>query len=191
VRAGWPDRPLKLYGAGSDSGTFDYFTDAINGKEKACRGDYTASEDDNVLVQGVARDINALGFFGLAYYQENRTRLKALTVDDGDSGNGAGPMAPTFENVVKGTYQPLARPIFIYVNKKAADRPEVRSFVDFYLQNAARLVKEVGYVPLPQQIYKLASTRFAHRKTGSVFKEGGSAVGVRLADVLRLESSGR
>lgn len=188
VRAGWPDRPLRLFGAGADSGTFDYFTDAINGKEKACRGDFTASEDDNVLVQGVARNVDALGFFGLAYYLENRDKLRALPIDDGNPANGAGPIPPSPETVINGTYQPLSRPIFIYVSRKAADRPEVSAFVDFYLSNAPKLVKEVGYVPLPAQVYNLAKQRYARRVTGSVFKEGGSVVGVKLADVLRLES---
>lgn len=184
VRPNWPDRPIKLYGAGSDSGTFDYFTDAVNGKEKACRGDYTASEDDNVLVNGVARDPGALGFFGLAYYLENRSKLKAVKIDDGDSSNGAGPVGPSLETVVKGTYQPLARPIFIYVKQQSANRPEVKGFVDFYLANAAALVKEVGYVPLPASTYKKAQARWQKRTTGSVFKEGGSTVGVELEKVL-------
>jgi phosphate transport system substrate-binding protein len=187
IRAGWPNTPFKLYGAGSDSGTFDYFTDAINGKEKACRGDYTASEDDNVLVQGVSRDPNALGFFGLAYYVENRDKLKVVPVDDGKPENGGGAVVPSVKSVVDGTYQPLSRPLFIYVSRKGADRPEVKAFVDFYLAHAAALVKEVGYVPLQGQVYKLAARRFAARKTGSVFNEGGAVVGVRLADVLKRE----
>lgn len=184
VRPNWPDRPIKLYGAGADSGTFDYFTDAINGKEKACRGDYTASEDDNVLVNGVSRDPNALGFFGLAYYLENRAKLKAVLIDDGDATNGAGGVAPSIQTVIKGTYQPLARPIFIYVKQQSATRADVRAFVDFYLANAASLVKEVGYVPLPASTYKKAQARWQKRTTGSVFKEGGSTVGVELEKVL-------
>jgi len=184
VRPNWPDRPIKLYGAGADSGTFDYFTDAINGKEKACRGDYTASEDDNVLVNGVSRDPNALGFFGLAYYLENKAKLKAVRIDDGDTSNGAGAVGPSIETVIKGTYQPLARPIFIYVKQQSATRVEVRAFVDFYLANAASLVKEVGYVPLPASTYKKAQARWQKRTTGSVFKEGGSTVGVELEKVL-------
>jgi phosphate transport system substrate-binding protein len=191
VRPGWPDRPLKLFGAGSDSGTFDYFTDAINGKEKACRGDYTPSEDDNVLVQGVSRDVNALGFFGLAYYLENRGRLKALAVDDENPANGAGPQVPSVQNVIKGVYQPLSRPLFIYVSRKSVARPEVRAFVEFYLANAPRLVGEVGYVPLQPQVYQLARSRFQRRVVGSVFGEGGSQVGVRLEDLLRREARSR
>ncbi len=174
VRAGWPDRPLKLYGAGSDSGTFDYFTDAINGKEKACRGDYTGSEDDNVLVQGVSRDPNAMGFFGVAYYEENKGKLRAVPIDDEKSENGVGPQMPTLKNVIAGSYQPLARPIFIYVRRSSADRPEVKAFV----------VKEVDYIPLEAKTYKKAQARWAKRTTGSVFKEGGSVVGVKLHDVL-------
>jgi phosphate transport system substrate-binding protein len=118
IRPSWPSQPIKLYGPGADSGTFDYFTDAINGKEKASRGDYTASEDDNVLVQGVSRDQYALGYFGLAYYLENQGKLKAVKVDDGNPGNGNGPIAPSLATVINGTYQPLARPIFIYVRRR-------------------------------------------------------------------------
>jgi phosphate transport system substrate-binding protein len=187
VRPGWPDRPLKLYGAGSDSGTFDYFTDAINGKEKACRGDYTASEDDNVLVQGVSRDPNALGFFGLAYFQENAAKLKALPVDDEKADNGAGPQDPNVDNVVKGTYQPLSRPLFIYVSKKAGERPEVKAFVDFYLKGAADFVKEVGYIALQPEVYQLAQDRYSQGTTGSIFAGGGSQVGVKLDDLLKQE----
>ncbi|MGZ8156162.1 MAG: PstS family phosphate ABC transporter substrate-binding protein [Burkholderiales bacterium] len=127
VNAAWPNQPLKLFGAGADSGTFDYFTEAINGKSKASRGDFTASEDDNVLVQGVSRDVNALGFFGYAYYQENRDKLKSVPIVEKD---GKPAVAPSLESVVNGTYQPLARPIFIYVNTKAAQRPEVKEFIE-------------------------------------------------------------
>ncbi len=186
VRPGWPDRPLKLYGAGSDSGTFDYFTDAICGDEGKSRGDYTASEDDNVLVQGVSREEGALGYFGVAYYLENQEKLKAVPVDDGDAGNGAGPQAPTTENVIAGTYQPLARPIFIYVSTKAADRAEVKDFVQFYLMNVARLAKEVGYIPLQDQVYELARGRYDKRTTGSMFS-GGSQVGVKLEQLMAKE----
>jgi phosphate transport system substrate-binding protein len=186
VRPGWPDQPLKLYGAGSDSGTFDYFTDAIVGEEGASRGDYTASEDDNVLVQGVSRDVNALGFFGVAYYMENHDKLKAVPIDDGDASNGAGPQQPTVENVIAGTYQPLARPIFIYVSAKAAERPEVNAFVRYYLENAPRLVAEVDYVPLQDEVYALAKERYEKHTAGSIFA-GGSQVGVKLQDLLKKE----
>ena len=181
VRPGFPNMPLKLYGPGADSGTFDYFTEAINGKEKSSRGDYTASEDDNVLVQGVSRDPGALGYFGMAYYMENRNKLKAVAVV-----GPRGPQLPTPANVEKGLYQPLARPIFIYVSGRAASRPEMKAFVDFYLANSASLVREVGYVPLPTPVIKLAQERFAKRKTGSLFKDG-SEVGVTLEQLLKRE----
>jgi phosphate transport system substrate-binding protein len=186
VRPGWPDRELKLYGPGSDSGTFDYFTDAVNGEEGASRGDYTASEDDNVLVQGISRDEGALGYFGVAYYLENQAQLKALPVNDGDEANGAGAQLPTVENVTAGTYQPLARPLFIYVSKKSADRPEVQGFIDFYMKQAGALAKEVGYIPLQDEVYRLAGERFGKRTTGSIF-QGGSQVGVKLEDLLKKE----
>ncbi len=173
VRAGFPDRPIALYGPGTDSGTFDYFTDAINGDEGACRADFTASEDDNVLVQGVAGDPNALAFFGYAYYAENTERLKVLAVDPGD-----GAVAPSDQTINDGTYRPLSRPIFIYISTEAADRPEIQAFVRFYLENAPDLVSEVGYVPLPDNVYRMALERFENRVTGSVFAgaEPGAAM---------------
>ena len=169
VRAGWPDKEIHLFGPGVDSGTFDYFTETICGKAQSSRGDFTSSEDDNVLVQGIANDPNALGYFGLAYYEHNKDKLKLVGIDDENSANGKGPIQPTFETVEKGTYQPLARPIFIYVSTKAASRPEVGEFVDFYLDNAPDLVKEVGYIPLPSEVYSMAAQRFAARKTGSMY----------------------
>jgi len=188
IRPNWPNQPIRLFGAGTDSGTYDYFTEAIVGKEHSSRGDYTASEDDNVLVQGVARDQYALGFFGMAYYLENKDKLKAVAIDDEKDDNGKGAQLPSVENVVKGVYQPLARPIFIYVNRKSADRPEVKAFVEFYLKNAARLVREVGYVPLQPSVYRAALLRFQKRMTGSVFGGHGSQVGVRLEDLLKKEA---
>jgi phosphate transport system substrate-binding protein len=158
VDPAWPNAPLRLYGPGPDSGTFDYFTEVIVGREGASRGDYTASEDDNVLVQGVARDRNALGYFGYAYYDENRKVLKALAVDD-----GPGPaVTPSAATARSGAYRPLSRPLFIYVSKKAAGRDEVVQFVDFYLSpdHARPLVKEAGYVPLPDKVYREARQRF-------------------------------
>ena len=186
IRPGWPDEEIHLFGPGTDSGTYDYFTEAIVGEEGASRGDFQASEDDNVLVQGIAGDRNALGFFGLAYYEENAGSLKLVPIDDGDDSNGAGPIAPSLETVGGGTYQPLARPIFLYVSKAAAERPEVQAFVDFYLQteNAQSLVAEVGYIPLPEGVYKLAQSRFANRTPGSVYGGGGSQVGVTLEELL-------
>lgn len=189
VRAGWPDKELHLFGAGVDSGTYDYFTEAIVHKEHSSRGDFTSSEDDNVLVQGIANDELALGFFGYAYYEENRDKLKLLPVDDGDDGNGKGPIAPAPETVMNGTYQPLSRPIFIYVNKKSLDRPEVAAFVRFYLQSAPRLVREVGFIPLPDKAYTLAQHRVDSRRTGSLFGGRGSQVGVRIDQLLEKEAA--
>ncbi len=187
LRAGWPDQEIHLFGPGVDSGTFDYFTEAICGKEKASRGDYTSSEDDNVLVQGIASDPLALGYFGLAYYEHNKDRLKRVAIDDQNPSNGDGPIEPSFETVSNGTYQPLARPLFIYASRKAADRPEVQEFIRFYLDNATDLVREVGYIPLPEEVYRLVGNRFDSRTVGSVFT-GGSKVGVTLASLLSSES---
>lgn len=186
IRPEWPDEEMRLYGAGVDSGTYDYFTQAIVGQEAASRGDFTSSEDDNVLVQGVEGDKYALGFFGFAYYDENRDRLKIVPIDDGDSSNGEGAIAPSLETVANGTYQPLSRPIFIYVRLEAAERPEVSRFINFYLTEGAPLVREVGYIPLPEQTYQLALERFENRTTGSVFGHG-SQVGVSIDDVLQRE----
>lgn len=169
IRTGWPDREIHLFGPGVDSGTFDYFTEAIVGKEKASRGDYTSSEDDNVLVQGVAADELALGYFGYAYYQENAGRLKAVAIDDGDDTNGKGPIVPSLASVRDGTYRPLARPLFVYVNLRALERPEVRAFVDHYLTRGPGLVGEVGYVPLTDGEYALVRARLAARVTGTMF----------------------
>jgi len=174
VRDKWPNAPLKLFGAGADSGTFDYFTEAITGKAKSSRGDFTASEDDNVLVQGVANDVNALGFFGFAYYIENSKKLKAVAVD-----SGKGAVGPSHKTVLDGSYQPLSRPIYIYVSKKALAKPEVREFAEFYLKNAPKLVKEVKYVPLPDRVYSVGADRLKSGKAGTAF--GGSAeVGVTI-----------
>ncbi|HEY9641525.1 MAG TPA: PstS family phosphate ABC transporter substrate-binding protein [Coleofasciculaceae cyanobacterium] len=181
IRSSWPDAPLHLYGPGTDSGTFDYFTEAINGKSKDSRTDYTASEDDNVLVQGVASDRNALGYFGYAYYEENQQRLKAVPID---GGNGA--VVPNRANVENGSYRPLSRPLFIYVKKQSAERAEVKQFVDFYLSNT-QLVSEVGYVPLPNDAYAAVKTHWTGLKVGSVFANRNT-VGVRIPEILQLES---
>ena len=181
VRSSWPNAPLKLFGAGADSGTFDYFTEAITGKAKSSRGDFTASEDDNVLVQGISNDRNALGFFGYAYYAENQSKLKAVAID-----NGKGPVTPSEKTVLDGTYQPLSRPIYIYVSRKATEKPEVREFVEFYLKNAPKLVKEVKYVPLPDKVYALGVSRLKSVKLGTAF--GGHAdVGVTIEDLMKKE----
>jgi phosphate transport system substrate-binding protein len=153
IRPDWPDEPVRLFGAGTDSGTFDYFTSAIVGEEGRSRADYTASEDDYLLAQGIAADPFALGFFGFAYYREYQDRLVAVAVD-----SGAGCVAPTDETIFLGQYQPLSRPIFIYVATEAVDRPEVRAFVDFYLMNAARLVHEARYVALPPRAASRSKT---------------------------------
>ena len=183
VRSEWPSSPLKLFGPGADSGTFDYFTEAVVGKAKSSRGDFTASEDDNVLVQGVANDRNALGYFGFAYYIENQGKLKAVAID-----GGKGAVGPSPKTVEDGTYQPLSRPIFIYISKKSLDsKPEVKEFVDFYLKNAAKLVKDVKYIALPQSAYTVGIEHVKKGKIGTVF--GGTAeVGVKIDDLLKREA---
>ena len=182
VNPAFPDVPLKLFGPGADSGTFDYFTEAVVGKAKSSRGDYTASEDDNVLVQGVSRDKGGLGYFGFAYYLENQKKLKAVAVD-----GGKGAVLPSPEAVENGTYAPLSRPIFIYVNAKSMDKPEVVEFVEFYLKNAPKLVKEVKYVPLPQKAYDIAGEHLKHKKLGTVFG-GKEEVGLKIEDLLKREA---
>jgi phosphate transport system substrate-binding protein len=182
VNPAWPDEPIKLYGAGADSGTFDYFTEAIVGKAKSSRGDFTASEDDNVLVQGVASDKNGLGFFGFAYYVENQKKLKAVAVEA-----GKGPVIPSEKTVEDGTYQPLSRPIFIYVNIKSAEKPEVREFVEFYMKNAVALVKEVKFFSLPAQAYSINLEHLNKKKAGTVFG-GKPEVGLRIEEVLKREA---
>jgi phosphate transport system substrate-binding protein len=148
IRPEWPAEPIRLYGPGTDSGTFDYFTEAVNGEAGVSRPDYTASEDDNVLVQGITGDKYSLGFFGYAYYLANQTRLKLVPVDGGN-----GPLLPNEQTIQDGSYSPLSRPIFIYLNKTGAAKPEVRRFVEFYLEIAPQLVHEVGYIALPAENY--------------------------------------
>ncbi len=184
VRPEWPDAPLKLFGPGVDSGTFDYFTEAIVGKAKASRGDYTASEDDNVLVQGISGDKNAIGYFGLAYYEENRDKLKLVPIVNPKTGKE---VLPSEKTVMDGSYHPLSRPLFIYINKKSLDKPEVKEFVQFYLKNAPTLIKQVRYIPLPAKAYKLAEERFAKGKTGSMF-EGEAEVGLTIEELLAREA---
>ena len=182
IRSSWPDQPLKLFGAGSDSGTFDYFTEAVVGKAKASRGDYTASEDDNTLVQGIANDKHALGYIPYAYYEPNKKRLKAVAVD-----GGHGPVLPSRDTVENGAYQPLSRPLFIYVNAKSAGKSEVKRFVDFYLAQAPILVPQVKYVPLPRGAYELAVAHFKNGKLGTAF-QGISTVGLKIEDLLQREA---
>jgi phosphate transport system substrate-binding protein len=182
VRNSWPAIPLKLFGAGSDSGTFDYFTEAVVGKAKASRGDYTASEDDNTLVQGIANDKHALGYIPYAYYEPNKKRLKAVAVD-----GGHGPVLPSRETVESGAYQPLSRPMFIYVNAKSAAKAEVKRFVEFYVTQAPTLVPQVKYVPLPREAYDLAAAHFKNGKLGTAF-QGVSTIGLKIEDLLRREA---
>ena len=182
INPAFGSQPLKLYGPGADSGTFDYFTEAIVGKAKASRGDYTASEDDNVLVQGVSRDKGGLGYFGFAYYIENQKKLKAVAID-----GGKGPVLPSPETVENGTYQPLSRPIFIYVAEKSLDKPEVREYVEFYMKNASKLVKEVKYVALPAKAYTMNLDHLAKKKLGTVFAGEGD-VGVKIDELLKREA---
>jgi phosphate transport system substrate-binding protein len=183
VNPQWPDQPMKLFGPGADSGTFDYFTEAVVGKSKSSRGDFTASEDDNVLVQGVARDVNGLGYFGYAYYFENKDKLKAVPIVN-EKGQA---VEPSMEAVIKGTYTPLARPIFIYVNAKSLAKPEVKEFVEYYMKNGAKLSREVKYVPLPDSAYTTAWEHVQQGKKGTVF--GGVAeVGVTIEELLKREA---
>jgi len=184
VNPAWPDQPLKLFGPGADSGTFDYFTEAVNGKAKSSRGDFTASEDDNVLVQGVSRDVNALGYFGYAYYLENQDKLQAVGIIAKDGGKA---VLPSFDTVVNGTYQPLARPIFIYVNAKSLERQEVKDFVEFYMKNADKLVREVKYVPLPAKAYAHNVESTEKKVLGTKFG-GENKIGLTIEQLMQLEA---
>ena len=182
IRAGFPDAPMKLFGAGSSSGTFDYFTEAINGKAKVGRGDYTASEDDNTLVKGVGADKNALGYFGYSYYEANKTKLKAVGID-----GGKGAVLPSVETVKNGTYNPLSRPLFIYVSSKALDKPDVKEFVDYYMTNAAKFSASTKYIPLPAAAYTKIAEKAKAKKLGTVFG-GKEAVGLKIEDILTKEA---
>ena len=183
VNPAWPNQPLKLFGPGADSGTFDYFTEAVVGKSKSSRGDFTASEDDNVLVQGVARDVNSLGYFGFAYYVENQDKLKAVPIVN-EKGR---PVTPSMEAVEQGNYSPLSRPIFIYVSAKSLEKPEVKEFVEYYLKHGGKLAREVKYVPLPDSAYRMALEHVQKGKKGTVF--GGMAeVGITIEELLKREA---
>lgn len=164
VRPGWPDRPITMYAPGTDSGTFDYFKEVVAGKTGSIRSDMSVSEDDNVLITGVTGDVNGIGFFGCAYYFENVDKLKVVPID-----GGAGPVEPTPTTIEDGTYAPFSRPLFIYVNKKSLDKPEVAAFVEYYMENAAKYAAEVGYVGLPSEIYERANARINFGLTGSQF----------------------
>ena len=184
IRPNWPNRPITLYGAGKDSGTFDYFTEAIVGTAKASRTDYTASEDDTVLVQGVIKDENALGYFGFAYYEDNQSKLKAVGID-----RGKGAVLPSREAVEKAQYQPLARPLFIYVSYNSAQsKVELHNFVEFYMKKAPTLVSSVGYIPLPKEGYQLIYQHFYNGKVGTVF--GGKAqIDSTIGELLRQQAT--
>ena len=185
VKQGWPTQPMKLYGAGTDSGTFDYFTEAVVGKAKSSRADFTASEDDNVLVTGIENDANSLGYIPFACYQPNAAKMKELAID---WGKGQGCQKPSLENVLAGQYNPLSRPLFVYVSKKAAEtKPEVREFVEFTMTKSVPLIKEVKYLQLPDQAYALGLKKFKDGKTGSVFG-GVPEVGVKIEDIINREA---
>ncbi|MBV6457055.1 MAG: Protein SphX [Fimbriimonadaceae bacterium] len=182
VRSGFPDKPLKLYGAGTDSGTFDYFTEAVNGKSKSSRADYQASEDDNTLVQGVSGDEGALGYFGFSYYEDNKEIVAAVAVD-----GGKGPVTPSFDTIQNGTYSPLSRPLFIYVNKKSLEsKPGIEEMVKYiFAAGSDTILKEAGFVPLPQAAKDLVLKRLAERKTGTLFH--GAEPGLKIEDILSRE----
>lgn len=185
VRAGWPAREIKLFGPGADSGTYDYFTDVVNGEEGVSRQDYQASEDDNFLVTGVAGDKSSLGYFGYAYFEQNQDKLKAVPIVNPKTGQAVAPSSATIQD---GTYAPLSRPLFIYVRKDVMQRAEVNAFVKYYLSaEAAPLVGEVGYVALPQEILDLSWKRFEDKILGSVFGGAGSKSGMSVKDLLAQE----
>ena len=181
----WPDQPIALFGAGSDSGTFDYFTEAVVGKAKSSRGDYTASEDDNTLVKGVATNKNAIGYIPLSYYEENKNSMRVVPVVSTKTKKAIVPSRTTVEN---GSYEPLSRPLFIYVSEAAYKKPEVKAFTEFYLSKASALVPEVKQVPLPAAVYDLVKGHVAKGKVGTAFK-GHSEVGMKIEDLLKKEKS--
>jgi phosphate transport system substrate-binding protein len=181
VNPAWPDRPIKVYSPGTDSGTFDYFKEVVAGKEGKIRSDMSVSEDDNTLVTGVAGDENAIGFFGVAYYEENKDKLHSVAID-----GGKGPVSPTAETIENGSYAPFSRPLFIYVSKAATAKPEVKAFVDFYLTKAPEIVGEVGYVKLPDSVYEKAMRNFNAQRTGTQFSdEKGNAIAGAVTEVYR------
>jgi phosphate transport system substrate-binding protein len=181
VDPSWPADPIKVYAPGTDSGTFDYFKEVVLGKEGKMRSDITASEDDNTLVSGVAGDVNAIGFFGCAYYFENKSKLQVVPIDGGN-----GPVVPTHETIENGSYAPFSRPLFIYVNKSAAAKPEVKLFIEFFLEHAGHLADDVGYVSLPKEVYAKAAANFKAAKSGTQFMTAtGETVTGRVTEVYK------
>lgn len=184
VNPKFPNVKMSLFGAGADSGTFDYFTEAVNGKAKATRADFTASEDDNVLVQGIERDENSLGYIPFAYYEPHKTQLKAIGIDEG---KGKGCVKPSLEAVTAGTYNPLARPLFIYISAKSAAKQEVKEYVEFIMTKGAPLVAEVKYLPLPASAYATALKHFTDGRLGTVFG-GVPEVGVSVEELMKRDA---
>jgi phosphate transport system substrate-binding protein len=187
IRSGWPNKPLKLFGPSTDNGTFDYFTEAINGKAQQSRGDYTASANTNTLVEGVANDENALGYFGLAYYNNNKDKLKIVPVVNSKDPN-ASPVLPSLETVQSGTYKPLSRVLYIYVNTNAYAKKDVKDFLNFYLQDVPKIIQDVGYFPLQSELYPLVQQRLQNGITGSLYT-GGEEQGTDLGDLLKGSAS--
>jgi phosphate transport system substrate-binding protein len=164
VRPGWPDKVIQVFSPGTDSGTFDYFKEVVAGKEGSLRSDMSTSEDDNVLVTGVSGSPDSIGFFGAAYYEENREKVKAVPIVNPETGKAVFPDSKTIES---GDYSPFSRPLFIYVNAKSASRPEMKRFIAFYVENASEMAKQVGYVPLPESVLSIAAENFKARRTGT------------------------
>jgi phosphate transport system substrate-binding protein len=187
LRAHWPDSEIHLLGPGVGSGTYDYFTRAIVGREHASRGDYGSSEDDHLIARGVSQDPLALGFFGYAYYALNRQHLRLVGIDDGRDDNGPGPVWPSAETVRNGSYSPLSRPLFLYVSLAAAEQPEVSAFVRFFLLEAGRFAEEAGYVALSEDGYRRARERFESRAAGSPSGAAAARVGVAVESLLAVE----
>jgi phosphate transport system substrate-binding protein len=184
IRPNWPDKEIKLFGAGTDSGTFEYFTEAVVGQKNNSRSDYTAAENDNVIIKGIEGDRYALGYVPYAYYAPRSQSLKALSIDW--EKNDLGAIAPSPQTVEEGTYAPLSRPLFLYVNKQSAERPEVAAFIEFYLRNGSAIAKIAKYIPLPESAYQQVIERFDERRAGTAFG-GHSRFGMHIDDVLQLE----
>ncbi len=180
VRPNWPNRPIKFYSPTTNNGTFDYFTEAVNGKEKDQRQDVSMSQP-TTMVRGIAGDKDAIGYFGYAYYANNKSQLKIVPVD-----SGTGPQIPTEDGIRTGTYKPLSRPLFIYVNKKSVAKPEVKKFVDYYLANAAKIVPSTFYVALPDNAYEMVTKRWTEMTTGTMFH--GTEVGITVEELLSREA---